>query len=304
MVMNTWEVKIVQALRDAATGFFDILFEAITFLGEKEVLIVLLILVYFIYSKKAGQRLAYAVFTSLLLNNTVKGLVKRPRPWTVADYQPARLETATGYSFPSGHSQISATTYASFALVFKRRTITIAVSALITLIGFSRIYLGVHYPSDVLAGIFLGVGIAVVGTYLHGKCEDCIKKQMLLYLLTLVIFLPFVFIFWRRDYESIEIYRDFYTSYAFFAGYIAASAIERRFVNFTDRAPMKIKIIRTVIAIVLVIGVLFGLKTVLPEKNIFMDMLRYALLPVIGLGLYPLACKNVLFFSENQSNNA
>jgi membrane-associated phospholipid phosphatase len=302
MMMSDWEIKIIQNIRDGASAFFDRMFEMFTFLGEKEVLIVLLILVYFAYSKKVGQRLAHAILNSLLINNAVKGLVKRARPWTHPDatYLPVRPETATGYSFPSGHTQTAAVTYTSFALLFKRRAITIVAVAMIVIIGFSRVYLGVHYPTDVLAAIALGVGVAFAGAYLHRKFEDSMKKQLLLYLASLVVFLPFVFVFWRSDFNNISIYRDFYTSYAFFAGFVAAVAIEHRFVNFSDKGSLKVKIIRSIIAIVLAVGVLLGLKALLPEENILMDMLRYSLIPVIVLGLYPLATKNILFFPEGK----
>ncbi|MDD4077308.1 MAG: phosphatase PAP2 family protein [Bacilli bacterium] len=300
--MSNWEIQIIQALRDVATNFFDILFEAITFFGEKEVLIVLLIFIYFIYSKKVGQRMAFAIFSSLLLNNVIKGIVMRERPWKhpKANYQPVRPETATGSSFPSGHTQNSAVTYTSFALEFKKKSITIVVGVLVLLIGFSRIYLGVHYPTDVVAGIALGISCAVAGTYLHHKCENSFRKQYLLYIVLLIIFLPFIFIFWRTNYQEIMLYRDFYTSFAFFAGYVVAIGLEYRFVNFINEASVKIKIIRAAIALILVVGVLFGLKTVLPKQNIMMDMLRYFLIPVIGLGLYPIITKKVLFITHKQ----
>jgi len=295
--MSEFEIKIIQALRDIATNFFDGLFEIITFLGEKEILIVLLIFTYFAYSKKAGQRIAFAIFSSLLINNTLKGIIKRPRPWTHpnATFEPVRGETATGASFPSGHTQNAAVTYTSLALIFRNKIITAVIGILIFLIGFSRMYLGVHYPSDVIAGLILGIGCAVIGCYIHQKCECSFRKQYLLYLIVLLVFLPFIFVFWHSDYNQILVYRDFYTSYAFFAGYIIGVGLEYRFINFVDNASIIIKITRTVIALLLTIGIMFGLKYVFPNNNIICDMIRYFLIPVIGLGLFPILGKSVLF---------
>lgn len=295
--MGNWEIIIIQALRDAATTFFDNLFKLITIFGEKEIIIIVVLFVYFFFSKKAGQKMAYGIFSSILLNNSIKGLVARPRPWThpYADYDPVHPETATGYSFPSGHAQGSAAIYSSIAIETKKKYINVISAILILLVGFSRIYLGVHYPTDVIAGIILGIGCVIFTAYIHTKFENSFKKQLILYLTTFFLFLPFVPVFWEKNSENILAYRDFYTIFAFFCGYIAAFAIESVFVNFTDKASITIKIIRTILAVLLAIAVLFGLKMIFPKDSIIFDMLRYFLIPIVVIGLYPLAGKNTLF---------
>ena len=295
--MSSWEISIIESLRSVATSFLDNLFKVITVLGEKEVLIVFIIGIYFMYSKKVGQRIAYSIFSSLHLNNIVKGIVARPRPWThaSANYQPVRPETATGFSFPSGHTQNSAVLYSSFAIETNKKPMFILAGILIILIGFSRVFLGVHFPSDVVVGIILGVGCAVVGAIIHKRCEQTFKTQYILYLITFALFLPFVFIFWKKDYNTNLLYRDFYTAIAFFGGYIIAVGLENRFVNFIDEASLLIRVIRTLIAILLVVGILFGLKAILPKENILFDMLRYFLIPIIGIGLFPILGKGKLF---------
>ncbi len=109
-------------------------------------------------------RLAVVVAVALLgatfLTDHVKDLISRPRP-------PDPLVTANGYSFPSGHSLLSATTYGLVALVVwrsrlptgLRRVVVAALVVLVLLVGLSRIALGVHYPSDVAAGWLAGVAI-------------------------------------------------------------------------------------------------------------------------------------------------
>ncbi|MDD3107393.1 MAG: phosphatase PAP2 family protein [Bacilli bacterium] len=294
--MKDFEISIIKALRELSTPFIDGLLQVITVLGEQYVLIVVLAVVYFIFDKRAGQRIAYSIFTSLSFNGSIKGIVKYERPFVYdTSYEPVRVETATGYSFPSGHTQNSSVTYTSLALQFKKKWLFWVVGIVIFLIGLSRVGLGVHYPKDVLFGWIFGISIAFLGNYLHRKFENDPKKQAFLYLITFAVFFPFVFIFWRKDFIDIEIYRDFYTSYAMFAGFIAGSIWERKANDFTCKAPLGKRLLRLFGAIVCVMITQFGLDMVFPEGFILLDMLRYFLVSFVTLGLYPVLFKNSLF---------
>ena len=118
--MKDFEISIIKTLRELSTPFIDGLLQTITFLGEQYVLIAVLAVVYFVFDKRAGQRIAYSIFTSISLNGAIKGVVKYERPFVYdTSYEPVRVETATGYSFPSGHTQNSSVTYIS--LLYKRK---------------------------------------------------------------------------------------------------------------------------------------------------------------------------------------
>ncbi|MDD3999540.1 MAG: phosphatase PAP2 family protein [Bacilli bacterium] len=294
--MNAFEIKIINDIREAITPFFDKLLELITILGEQSILIVLLLGIYFIYSKKEGQKIAFSIFTSLLLNNAIKIAVQRVRPFEHPDhtFDASRMETATGYSFPSGHTQNAAVSYTSLALSFKKKWLWVVVIILITLIGFSRVGLGVHYPTDVIVGAALGIGCAFLGRYLFEKCQDSFSKQLLLYGITVLIFLPFVFIFLKKAQANPAKFRDFYNSFAFFIGYIGAVSLEQKFVNFDCEGCIKRRIIRFLIALVIAALIQFGIAALLPKTIVF-SMLRYFLLSFVTLGLFPLMTKKYLF---------
>lgn len=320
--MNLYEIGFLRFLREISNSFLDFLFQAITFFGEQYCLIVLIAFFMFVINKEKGQRIAYSVFLSLCLNGALKSLVERVRPFKVdTSLSSIRKETATGFSFPSGHTQNAAVSYLSCALVIKKRWAYIASSILIILIGFSRLWLGVHYPTDVLVGLLLGVGCAFLGAYLHSKVEHDFAKKMKLYIISLLVFLPFILIFpFVKEFgtlayssDGIEIvlkdYRDFYISYAMFAGYILSVYLENKYVNYDCNTTLKIRLVRFFVGLAFIAVFYFGLKLVFEafceaigmEQTLLMmilDMVRYFLVPLFGLGLYPIIMKKVLFKKE------
>ena len=159
--------------------------QIVTFLGEQYVLILVLASIYFVFSKEAGEKIAYTIFTSLGVNNILKGLIKINRPFvTDPTIDAVRVETATGYSFPSGHSQNATVTFSSIAYHFKKRWLWITASILIFLVGISRVVLGVHYPSDVIVGISLGLGCTLLCSMLYDKYKGKLLSKSLFFWIT------------------------------------------------------------------------------------------------------------------------
>jgi len=143
----------------------------ITNLGSAITLISLTILsIILIKNKKIGLCISLNLIISTLLNVILKNIVQRPRP------EGYRLIDESGYSFPSGHSMVNTAFYGLLIYLVLRNvknsklkyTLVILISLLIIGIGFSRIYLGVHYASDVLAGFLISIAYLVVfTTFMH-----------------------------------------------------------------------------------------------------------------------------------------
>jgi undecaprenyl-diphosphatase len=138
-------------------GFLDQLMVPITYLGEFGALWILLALVLLIRkdTRKAGVAVAAALILEVLLCNCIlKPLVARPRPFWLREGIELLVKAPTDYSFPSGHT--SASFAAAGALFFQKTRGRVPALVLAFLIGFSRIYLFVHFPTDVLVGALLG----------------------------------------------------------------------------------------------------------------------------------------------------
>lgn len=158
------------------SDFMTNVMKGITFLGSVKFIIIINVLL-FIYSmvKKKYNLLLITIssITSPIVNNILKVIFKRPRPIII------NMIEEGSYSFPSGHSMISILFYGSIIYLLNKykikhcKLISIILSMLILLIGISRIYLGVHYPSDVLGGyLTAGICLTIITLIYKKKCKE------------------------------------------------------------------------------------------------------------------------------------
>ena len=139
----------------------DFLFSIITLCGEETVFMAIGLIVLWCFSKSQGYYLLCTGFIGTVLNQLLKIVCRVPRPWvkdpnfTIVE---SAREAATGYSFPSGHTQSAVGLFGGVARANKQKWLRIAAIAICVLVPLSRMYLGVHTPADVL----VSTGIALV----------------------------------------------------------------------------------------------------------------------------------------------
>lgn len=273
---NVMELDLIRAVQSIHTPFLDAFFEGITIFGEELFMVPLLAIIYWTMNKKFGETLAYTVFTNLLLNNTLKEMFSFERPIGKEGIRTLRPETATGKSFPSGHSQNGAATGGAFMIEFKKKWLTLLLGILIFLIGLSRIYLGVHYPKDAVVGILLGLLTAFL-------CASLLKKMKpeVLYTLTFLLFIPALF------FAGSE---DFIKSFGSYAGFFLGILLEKNYVQFKVKGTPLKKVLRVLIGILLILLIKEGLGAVFPEEGLY-DLLRYFLVTFTAIFIYPLFFK-------------
>lgn len=115
-----------------------------------------------------GVEMLAGLGITTVATTALKAIIKRPRPYvTYSDIYPDAIDDS--YSFPSGHTSIAFSTATSLALIYKKWYITIPAYAWATGVGYSRMYLGQHYPSDVLAGAATGAASAFISHWLNKK---------------------------------------------------------------------------------------------------------------------------------------
>jgi len=160
-------VETVVWVQSIASPWLDVLMTWITDLGSEEAYVALMVVTYLGIDARAGRTIGIALMLSFMLNQWAKGVFDTPRPFEL-DPDLVRTERARagalGPGFPSGHAQSSATFWGMAALLAKRPAFTIAALLIVALVAFSRIYLGVHLPIDILGGLLLA-GVVLAGAY-------------------------------------------------------------------------------------------------------------------------------------------
>ena len=175
--LNEWEGAFLHLLQDGATETGDVIWTAVTSFGESGIFWIALSLVLMLIPKtrKAGFTMGLALLMGVIVGNGIlKNVLARPRPY---DFDPTlshRLawgEMSTDYSFPSGHTLASFE--ASVGLFLHHKKWGIAALVLAFFVCVSRLFLLVHYPSDVLAGAVLGTLFALISA----KVVDLLWKK-------------------------------------------------------------------------------------------------------------------------------
>ena len=157
-----WGIDCIQQIQQVQSPALTAFFRGITLTGNEVFFLALIPLLFWCIDRRLGVRLAVAFLLSAYVNEQLKVLFAHPRPF---EFDAAlKLHPATGYGFPSGHSQLAVTTWGFLAYHYRRRWLWGLAVVFTVLVGFSRVYLGVHFPTDVLAG--WGIGAVLLVGYL------------------------------------------------------------------------------------------------------------------------------------------
>lgn len=283
-----------QGLFENFTEFFDVFFMIVTAFGEEIVLFLILPIFYWAINKKASHLVAIAGFASLTLNGVIKDIAKVERPIGNPNIRFVEIENflvdtvhlkGGSYSFPSGHSQTISVLAFSFATFYNKKKLWICATVITLLVMLSRMYLGVHWPLDVLVGGLLGLVSAVVCYLLFKKCEGDNKFKLFAVIELLCIFALF---FAEKS--------DTYKSVGACVGFVIGALFEDRLVNFDPtEGPLWKKIVRCAVGLLLVGGLKAGLKPVfgLISDHVCLDFFRYMIIVFVAIALYPMLFKKL-----------
>lgn len=274
-----FELNIIRAIQSIANPFLDGLFQFITMFGEEAILIPLIAVIYWAFNKKMGEYIAYASLTSVLVNGAIKDIFKAKRPIGEPGIRSLKVETATGYSFPSGHTQGTASFWSAIAIYLKNNYMYAISALIIILVAISRLYLGVHYPKDVLFGAIFGI----LTSFITYKLFNKVNNKIALYFITFIIFIPALLYAHSAD---------FIKGMGTFLGFALGIYVEKKYVNFSVEGKSINKILRVVIGLAILILLKVGLKAVFPNKLVF-HFLRYFIIVFFGIGLYPAIFKKL-----------
>ena len=162
------DIAAVRLVREyISCGFLDFIMPIITLLGESGIvpIVISLSLICFKKTRKAGFVMALSILLGFIVGNlTLKPLIARPRPYTVDMDVVLIIDKLKEYSFPSGHTLVTFECAVSLVLCKYKKIGTFAV-VMAFLVAFSRVYLYVHYPTDVIFGALMGSALALISVW-------------------------------------------------------------------------------------------------------------------------------------------
>ena len=285
------ELIILQFFERIRCVFADFLACLFSLFGETLFLVVLICLIYWIFDKKLGERLVLTSFSSMPVNGGLKSAVSRPRPYVnggvsrveVDNFLISTTELAPYESFPSGHSQMSAGLFFSGAFHFRKKWAWILFPLLTLGVMLSRLYLGVHFPTDVLVGATLGIAFAWFWDWMYQKYESKIYYVFAGFAL-LSIVLAIVF----PNKSQIELC-------ACAVATAICLPIENKWIGFENTDSIKNKLLRALVGIACV-GLVFGTFSFLPFEfleGLFWKFVKYFLTVSAATLLVPFLIKKL-----------
>lgn len=271
---------------------------AVTTLGEETAFLVIALVFFWCVDKYRGYYILSVGFVGTLANQFMKLWFRIPRPWVVDEnftiLEQARKE-ASGYSFPSGHTQCAVGTLGGIAYTAKQKSMRIVTIILAVLVPVSRMYLGVHTPLDVGVATLMALALIVIMRPLVMKNTH--KRMPILFAamiglsvayLLFVECYPFPSDIDSHNYESgLE---SAYTLLGALLGMVIVYIVDEKWLNFTVKAVWWSQILKVIGGLALVLAVKAGTKEVL---NMLMGeqigrAVRYLLIVVFAGIVWPL----------------
>jgi len=243
------------------------LFLAITTLGEETAFLVIGLVIFWCIGKREGYYIMTVGLAGTVLSQLMKIICRIPRPWVIDSnftiLEQAR-EAAGGYSFPSGHTQSAVGTFGSIAAFTKKRWVGAICVLLAVLVGFSRMYIGVHTPADVLVGAALSV-ILIVGFYpiILGKNDRTYFGLLSLAVMSLAYLAYMELTAFPADIDAhnyASAMKNAYTLLGCLIGLLAVYIVDEKWLHFPVWGVWWAQIIKVAVGLALVLGVKSGLK--------------------------------------------
>lgn len=297
-------MEFLQFLEGLRTPLFNAIFQFFTFFGEETLFMVISLAVFWCIDKKNGYFLLYISFLGNLFNQFLKMAFAVPRPWVLNErftiVESARAQ-ATGYSFPSGHTQSAAGLFFGIARFRRELWIRILCVAITLLVAFSRMYLGVHTPADVLTS--LGVALLLVmlayplfyRAWNNPKWFSLLVGTLLACAAALILYIELIPLPKNAILQfSEECMETSYKMVGASFGFAFVLWIEQTYIRFSEKAIWWAQIIKLVLGLAIVIAVQKFTKE--PLLALFGghnagNAIRYFLMVALAGAVWPLTFK-------------
>lgn len=259
-------IKVLYILESLRVPLLDEIMLFITQFGEETAFLVAALIVFWCVDKRKGYYLMTVGFIGTILNQFLKLWFRVPRPWVIDPeftiVEQAR-EAATGYSFPSGHSQNAVGTFGALSMMAKKPWLRILWGSIAVMVPLSRMYLGVHTPMDVLVGSGMALALLFLLRPMVGGGKE--MKPLLIGMLAMAMgLLLFVELFpfpLNMDPHNLESgLKNAYTMIGCIIGVSVVYVVDLKYVNFETKAVWWVQFLKILVGLGTVLLIKEGLR--------------------------------------------
>ena len=290
-------MELLRLLENIRFPFLDSLIGIVTRLGEETVAVVVICVILWFVNKRVAYMIGVAFFLSGITVQGAKICFRVDRPWiidTSLNPVPSATSHATGYSFPSGHTQAAASLFGSLGVAIRRRPIKTACILIPFLVAFSRMYLGVHTLLDVT--VSLGISFAFILLTQKLLRDDSVNKKrdiilsvfMLLYTVAVIVIAAILFASGRIEERYLS---DCLKASGAGIGFSVGMFIERNYIKFSVAAKSKfMQATKFAFGFLGVIVIQEGIKLI-AGTGLIIDAFRYFLMIMWAIVFFPIIIK-------------
>jgi membrane-associated phospholipid phosphatase len=263
-------VDFLRLLEGLRTPVLNVFFQGLTELGGEAAFLVAALAVFWCVDKRRGYYLMFVGLFGTILSQSLKLVFRVPRPW-VLDPKFTIVESAragaSGYSFPSGHTQTAVGIYGGIGVSSQKKWVRIVCLALVILVPFSRMYLGVHTPLDVGAAfVTAALLVLILWPLLRRSGEDrhIMPLMLLAVLLCSAAYLVFVTVYpFPKDTDAANLAAGVKNAYSLAGAalaLIAVYALDEKKIHFKTQAPWYGQLLKLALGLALLLAIKSGLK--------------------------------------------
>lgn len=262
-----WGMAWIIALQEMGGPVFTTFFEIVTFTGEEMFYLLFVPIVFWAFDHRIGARIGFAFLISAYVNPILKDLFPQPRPYQVNPE--VSDHTVPGSGMPSGHAQSSVFFWGVLAAQIGRGWFWGLAIVWMFLVGFSRVYLGVHYPHQVVAGWMVGAILLALFLLLDPRFEKWMAGLPLGQQLALSIGIP---VLMALAYQ----HNDTISSAAVMCGFGSGFVLMHRYCPYSASGLWWQRVLRTAIGLAGLLALYVGLDLIAPEKGTISESFYYA----------------------------
>ena len=265
MEVSFFMVNIDMLLLEWMTSFegsvLTTFFKLVSSLANETLYLVIISFLYWCVSKRKAFHMIVMLCFSGYIGIMVKEFMKIPRPYTYDGIEALYEKSAAGYSFPSTHVQLSTTFWGSFMILCKKRIVWLIGIIFIILVAISRLYLRVHWLSDIIGAVLF----SVIVVYLYTKVTMGLSDRKFILLQRIILAVSLIMYVMTSQVDNLKLL-------GVLTGSTIGIMLENHFINMNESNDFKMQVVKTILGLSIMLIMQFILKKVIPD----MYYLRYA----------------------------